>query len=73
MASSISGVVPCTRMSVSTAPGVNAFTVMPVGPSSRASALVKPSTAALAEEYGVLPNTPPPCCADTDDMFNTRP
>src|SRR6185312_7414618 len=46
---------------------------MPAGPSSRASALVKPSTAALAEEYGVLPNTPPPCCADTEDMFSTRP
>ncbi len=27
----------------------------------------------FADEYGVLPNTPPPCCADTDDMFNTRP
>ena len=49
--------------------GRTALTVMPVGPSSRASDRVNPSTAALAAEYGVLENTPPPCWADTEDMF----
>ena len=47
---SSSGVVPCTLMSVSTAPAAIAFTVMPVGPSSRASERVNPITAAFAEE-----------------------
>ena len=46
---------------------------MPVGPSSRASDRVNPMIAALAAEYGVLENTPPPCWADTEDMFTTRP
>ena len=60
-------------MSVSTAPAAIALTVIPVGPSSRASERVKPMTAAFADEYGVLPKTPPPCCADTEDMFTMRP
>ncbi len=37
-------------MSVSTRPGATAFTVTPCGPSSRASAREKPSSAALAAE-----------------------
>src|SRR6201991_5201022 len=69
---SFSGVVP-TRMLVSTAPGVTALTVTPVLATSRARALVNPRMAALADEYGTLPKTPPPRCADTDDMLTMRP
>src|SRR5690349_6030604 len=68
---SCSSVEP-TRMLVSTAPGVTALTVTPVSAISRASALVKPRMAALADEYGTLPNTPPPRCADTEDMLTMR-
>jgi len=49
MAASVSGVEP-TRMFVSTAPGVTALTVTSLSPSSRARALVKSKTAALAAE-----------------------
>src|SRR6201999_418096 len=35
-------------------------------------ALVNPRIAALADEYGTLPNTPPPRCAETDDMLTMQ-
>ena len=47
MEASSSGVVPCTRMSVSTAPAAIALTVIPVGPSSRARERVKPDDGGL--------------------------
>src|SRR4029078_4452668 len=52
MEASSSGDVPCTRMSVSTAPAAMALTVIPGGPSSRASEPVNAMTAALAEDNG---------------------
>src|SRR5699024_4106453 len=71
-AASASAVV-LPRMLVSAAPGETALTVMPSGAISRASERVRPSTPAFAAEYGVLENTPPPCCAETEDMFTMRP
>ena len=46
---------------------------MPYGASSRAIDRVNPRTAAFAAEYGVFENTPPPCCAETEDIVTTRP
>jgi hypothetical protein len=60
-------------MSVSIGPGAIALTVMSYGPSSRASDRVSPISPALATEYGVLLNVPPPRCADTEARLMIRP
>ena len=60
-------------MSVSIRPGVTQFTRMPSGLSSRAMALARPSTPALAAEQCGPPKMPPPRWADTDDMQAIEP
>ena len=70
--SSSSALLPA-RMSVATTAGQMALTVMPCGAISRASERVRPSTPALAAEYGVLLKTPPPCWAETELMLTMRP
>src|SRR5919107_5195764 len=57
-------------MSVSMRPGATLLTVMPYGPTSRASARAKPSCAALAAEYATPPKTPPPRSAATDHALH---
>src|SRR5699024_4058986 len=72
-AASRSASVAPAWMSVSAAPGETELQVMPYGASSRAIDRVNPRTAAFAAEYGVFENTPPPCCAETEDIVTTRP
>ena len=58
-------------MSVSIAPGHRAFTVMPIVPTSWASAFVSPLTACLPTTYCEMPGLP--TLPSTDEMLMIRP